>query len=229
MAGFKLQRRTILKGIGGAVLALPALEIMHPGRARAAEPPRRFVVIYGGLSVGADDNPDLITPDNAGLGYDLKRALLPLGAGALPVNPGLGGQGYDVQQHTSIVSGLKLPWDTGSGVPPGGRSAEQFHYNTMGPQMSGIRGGGTAQEAPSGPSVDQIVADAIRGDAPYHSLSFRVQATSYVGANTGGWDDARISFRDNGNGLEAIDPVFRPQLAWSTLFGSFIPPDPTEA
>src|SRR5262249_56808258 len=113
-------------------------------RAGAGGRPRRLVLIYGGVSMAADsspeNDPERVTPDNTGTGYDLKRALLPLGTGDLPANPGVGGQGYDVQDHASVVSGLKIPWDTGSGIPPGGKSPE-FHYNTMGPQLSGMRNG----------------------------------------------------------------------------------------
>lgn len=229
MGKFKLQRRAFLRGAGGAAVALPALEIMRGREAQAGgsgAPPRRLVVLYCGMSLVADNQENQIIPDAAGGGYDLKRALLPLGAGALPSNPGVGGQGFDVQDHVSVVSGLQIPWDTGSGVPPGGKSPE-FHYNTVGPQVSGVRGDPTRNEVPNGPSVDQIVADQIAGDTLFPSLSMRVQAASYVGSNGTGGTSARISWRDDGaGGVQAIDPVFSPQLAFSTLFGNFVPPDP---
>src|SRR5262249_29383820 len=125
-------------------------------------------------------------------------------------------------------SGLKIPWDTGSGIPLGGKSPE-FHYNTMGPQLSGMRNGPGRREEPNGPTADQIVADAIAGDTPQHSLSYRVQAASYIGSNGTDGSDSRISWRDNGGSLDSIDPIFSPQLAYSTLFGNFIPTDPAAA
>lgn len=229
MGRLELKRRTILKGIGGALLALPALEVMSSRPAAAQQAPRRLVIIYGGMSKAADGRADLLTPDTVGPDYDLKRAALALGSGALPSNPGVGGMGYDVKQHASIVSGLKIPWDTGGGIPAGGKSPE-FHYNSIGPQLSGVRGGPGRQEEPNGPTADQIVAGQIGADTPFPSLSLRVQAASYVGTNSTGGSSARISWRDDGNGgLDAIDPVFSPQLLYSTLFSNFIPPDPTLA
>lgn len=226
MGSFKLQRRTILKGLGGAALALPFLEAMSEKRASAQAAPQRLVVIYGGMSTAADGGPDFVTPDNAGVGYDLKRGVLALGSGALPSNPGPGGMGYGVQDHVSIVSGLKIPWDTGSGIPIGGKSPE-FHYNSIGPQLSGMRAGPGRTEPPNGPTGDQIVADQLAGSTPFHSLSYRVQAASYVGSNSTGGDAGRVSWRDDGNGgTDAIDPVFSPTLAYSTLFNNFVPPDP---
>jgi hypothetical protein len=224
MSSIKLKRRTLLRGVGGAALAVPALEAMAPSTAEAAPPPKRLVVIYGGVSIGGDSDGDKMTPLNAGFGYDLKTSMLPIGTGALP-SPGVGGNGYDVQAHTSIVSGLTIPWDTGGGVPAGGKSPE-FHYNSMGPLLSGMRGDATRNEPPNGPTVDQIVAASIAGNTPFQSLSYRVQAASYVGSNSTSGSSARISYRDNNGSLEAIDPIFSPQLAYSTLFGNFIPPDP---
>jgi hypothetical protein len=229
MRRLQLKRRTILKGLGGALLAVPALEAMSSRNATAQEVPRRLVIIYGGMSKAADGGPDLVTPDTVGANYDLKRGALALGAGTLPSNPGVGGTGFDVQQHASIVSGLKIPWDTGGGIPVGGKSPE-FHYNTIGPQLSGMTGGPGRQEEPNGPTADQIVAEQIGGDTPFGSLSLRVQAASYVGTNSTGGSAARISWRSDGSGgLEAIDPVFSPQLVYSTLFSNFIPPDPEKA
>src|SRR5688572_3337169 len=124
--GLKLSRRTVLRGLGGFAVALPALEIMGPSRASAdtGAPPKRFMVSFGGVSTGADSHAvDMMAPDIVGKGYDLKRALLDIGE-------------LGVQDDISIVSGLKLPWGTGSDIPPGGRSVF-YHYNTVGPQLSG--------------------------------------------------------------------------------------------
>ena len=227
MGSFKLKRRTILKGLGGAMLGLPALEAMTHSRAHAQAQPQRLVIMYAGMSTGAGGQEELVTPDNAGPGYDLKRSLLPLGTGALPANPGPGGNGFDVQQHASIVSNLLIPYAAiGEPTPTAGKN-NQFHYNSIGPQISGVNCGPDRTEAPNGPSVDQIVADQIAGNTPHHSLSYRVQAASYVGSNSTGGDAGRVSWRDDGNGgLDAIDPVFSPELAYSTLFGNFVPPDP---
>ncbi|HET6585142.1 MAG TPA: hypothetical protein VFG69_16910, partial [Nannocystaceae bacterium] len=65
---FRLQRRTLLRGIAGAALALPALEIMGPSAARAGGggAPKRFVMMYGGMSIGADGQPNLVVPDAVG-------------------------------------------------------------------------------------------------------------------------------------------------------------------
>ena len=42
----RLSRRTILRGAGGAAIALPFLEAMLPRRAHAAAPPKRFIVMF---------------------------------------------------------------------------------------------------------------------------------------------------------------------------------------
>ncbi len=226
-----INRRTLLRGLGGSVLALPALEIMghRPARAGAATPPKRFVLMYAGMSLVSDGYPDDIVPNTVGVGYDLKRAALALGTGALPSNPGVGGNGFDVRDHVSIVSGMTIPWSNaeGSSVPPGGRSPA-FHFNTTGPQTCGVRGNPTRAEPANGPTADQLVHEAI-GEGT-SSLSYRVQAASYVGANSTGGSAMRLSYRrSRGGELEAIEPVASPQLAYSTLFGNFVPPDPAEA
>ncbi len=211
-------------------MALPALEIMRSSssaRAADASPPKRFVMIYGGMSLGAPYAPHLVIPDEVGLGYDLKRGLLPLGAGALPQNPGPGGMGLNVQDHVSIVSGLRVPWGSTGNIPAGGRLQGQFHFNTMGPQTSGMRAGPGFTEAPNGPTADQIVAAAISDDDQFvRSLSYRVQVRSYYASNGTGGDDSRISWRESGSGLERVDPIYSPQLAYSSLFGAWPGLDP---
>ncbi len=231
MVSIPVSRRTIVRSLAASSLMLPALEIFGPRRARAADggAPQRFVLMYGGISVGTNDVLAEVVPQQTGVGYDLPRAIMPIGNGVLPTDPGLGGMGLDVQQHVSIVTGLQIPWDDGAGIPPGGRTVE-FHYNTLGQQISGMRGGPGRKEAPNGPSADQIAADAL-GTTTFRSLSYRVQAASYVGSNTTSpGDSRRISwYRDDAGDIQPIDPVFSPQLAYSVLFDDFAGPDPAAA
>ena len=54
----RLGRRALLRGLSGAALSLPFLEIMLDAKqADAAAPPLRFLVCFGGQSLGADDDP----------------------------------------------------------------------------------------------------------------------------------------------------------------------------
>jgi hypothetical protein len=145
----------------------------------------------------------------------LPRALQPLGA-------------LGIQADVSVVSGLAVPWDTGSGVPAGGRSV-YYHFNTIGPQVSGMRTGSGRDGTPRGPTCDQLVAGRSAGGTPYPVLALRAQAVDYdSGTNTVG-SDLSMSWRAASGGLQRVDPIFSPALAYQTLFAGFIPPDPTAA
>ena len=224
----RLGRRALLRAAGTAVLAMPALELTAPRRVHAGgtAPPKRFVIMYCGMSTGRDGFGQAAVPLNLGLGYDLPRSLLPLGTDKLTY----GGTGFNVQSDVSVVSGLTIPWaeSVGATPPPGGKSVE-FHYNSVGPSVSGVRGAATRDNPANGPSADQIVADAIAGDTLHRFLSYRVQAVNYVGSNGGDGDSARISWRDQGGEIVGIDPIASPRLAYMSLFSGFVPPDPAEA
>src|SRR5688572_25692893 len=109
----KLNRRALLRGLGGIAIALPALEIMLDGKSSSAQtppgPPRRYVVCFGGQSLGGDDDPldNDYVPNTVGPDYDLKSALAPL---------------VGVKNEISVVSGLRIPTASESGgmVPAGG-------------------------------------------------------------------------------------------------------------
>jgi hypothetical protein len=217
MSRFRLSRRTLLRGLGGVALGLPALEIMAPARARAqsAALPRRFVLLYGGTSQGADGNPPFVAPSVVGAGYELTRALTPIGT-------------YGVQSDVSVVSGLKVPWDTGSGVPAAGRSV-YYHFNTLGPQVSGMRGPSGRDGTPRGPTADQLVAQVNAGATPFPVLALRAQAVDYDGNTITLSSDLALSWRATSGGLQRVDPLFSPSLAFQTLFSNFTPPDPGAA
>ncbi|MEM6958139.1 MAG: DUF1552 domain-containing protein [Myxococcota bacterium] len=218
---YGLTRRALLRGLGGVACALPALELFGDEAQAQDDRPPRFVLLYGGMSTGRDNQPrSLIRPENLGAGYDLPRALLPLGGGALP----WGGMGDDVQDDVSIVTGLKVPWGEGNDIPPGGRSVH-FHYNTAEPQTTGVRRGPDRSNGEAATTADNIVADAIGADRPHRNLSYRVQAARYIAggnATGGGLDALSLRRRENGS-LQSIDAVSSPRLAYESLFSGFVP------
>lgn len=215
----KLTRRSLLRGAGGAALALPALEIMGGSGASAApgdEPPKRYVFGFCGMSTGADTREeDPLVPATVGAGYELPSALLPL-------------EEHGVTDDVTVVSGLKIPWaDPGGAAPVGGRIRE-YHGTTMVPQISGMRANDRNRTPPSA-SSDQIVADAIAEDTLFPSLSYRVQAAQYAGDNSQGGSSGRLSYSESGGSVQPIDPTFSPRVAYESLFTNFVPPDPAEA
>src|SRR5215212_3066923 len=98
MSRTALSRRALLKGAGGVAMALPFLEAMLRGNEAFAQSvtPRRYIVCFGGQSMGADNDPvhNLFVPDTIGANYDLKVGTQPLSA---------------VKNDVSIVSGLRIP------------------------------------------------------------------------------------------------------------------------
>ncbi|MCH9683991.1 MAG: DUF1552 domain-containing protein [Deltaproteobacteria bacterium] len=214
----KLTRRSLLRGAGGAALALPALEIMggHASAAPGDAPPARYMFGYCGMSTGAGSLPDQpLVPSTEGAGYALPEALLPL-------------EEHGVVDAVTVVSGLSIPYAEVGGEPPPGGRIREFHGTTLVPQISGMRAT-SRNRVPSGPSSDQIVADAIAGDTLHHSLSYRVQAAQYAGDNSQGGSSGRLSYAANGDSIDAIDPISSPRVAHESLFSNFVPPDPAEA
>src|SRR5262245_28020856 len=130
MRNFSLDRRTLLRGAGGAAVALPFLDVMRPRRASAQATPRRYVVCFAGMSLGRDNAGPIhdllaqIVPTTLGAGYNLPLALMPLAP---------------VQNDVSIVSGLRIP---GSG--PGGRDGAGFHKSTVSPLLTGVSSDGAS-------------------------------------------------------------------------------------
>ena len=209
-----LPRRTFLRGIGGAALALPALEIMAPRRASAdsGSIPCRFLVCFGGSSLGRSvqgmpGTHDLFVPDTIGEGYDLKTALEPLGT-------------HGVAGDVSVLSNLRTPWGPDGAVPPAGRFP-MMHHSCYGPILCGTRA--EAMAPVSATTADQIVGDAIGADSQVPVMTYRVQAEGYgTGVNA---FESRMSYRVGASGnLEPVTPKVSPQLIFSELFSGFVPP-----
>src|SRR5678815_6093016 len=86
-------RRAMLRGAGGAAITLPALDIMFnrhgTSYAQSTPIPKRYVVCFGGQSLGGDGDPlhNDYVPNTVGANYDLKSALAPLAPCLLYTSP----------------------------------------------------------------------------------------------------------------------------------------------
>lgn len=225
-----LPRRTFLRGLGGAAVALPMLEIMLDGHgeslAAPGDPlPLRYLVCFGGFSLTTDGTPlgNAYIPAATGPGYPLGDSLLPLAT-------------HGVHDEVTMVSGLSIPCqlaqDENEPIPPAGRTVH-FHAH-VNPVVSGNRSvPWTAMDTHiptvTGPSSDQIVAEAIGGTTTFPSLAYRAQALLYASGSYPMNRDT-ISYRRNAAGeIERVVPVVSPRQAYDALFLGFTPDDPAEA
>lgn len=216
-----LSRRSFLRGAGGVAVALPTLEIMLNGNgdayANGVALPKRFGVCFGGHALGGDFDPlpNELVPDLVGPGYDLKRAARTL------ANNG------DVTDRVSIVSGLRIPYDNGGGIPAGGWG-KNFHTQGLCPLFSGTRNAGPDDYRVMGPSADQVVADAFAGQTTIRSLVYQVQAAWYLSISAPYGRD-RMSYRMVDGVLQEVPGQASPKAAYDQLFTGFVPPDPSDA
>jgi hypothetical protein len=212
----RFSRRAFLRGAGGAALTLPALDVMFDRHGEAyaqGQPiPKRYLVCFGGQSLGGDGDPlhDDYVPRTVGRGYDLKSALAPLAA---------------VRDEVSVVSGLQIPTANGGAVPAAGRR-DDFHVSSLSPLLSGVRSPDNTSSG--GPTSDQLVAAAIAGDTRFKSLVYRVQVGWYLGVSAPYGRDM-ISYKANPSGGAPLPivPVFSPRDAYNALFSNFTPPSTT--
>lgn len=228
MGSTKLHRRTVLRGLGGAAVGLPVLECMLNSHgtafAQAAEPlPKRYAIVFAGQPLGGDDYPKdqqringqnltqsghHITPPEAGSGYTITTPLRPL---------------RDLQNEFTLVSGMRIPYNTTSAapadVPPGG-AFRDFHGGGSSPLLSGVRSLSSTFSA-QGITSDQVIAKLHAGKTALPSLVLRAQPSFYLsGYSFSGRH--RMSYRGANDPIEAQDS---PHTAFQTVFGNFTPAD----
>ncbi len=222
-----LPRRTLLRGLGGVAVGLPLLECMLDGHgealAQSGALPKRYAIVFAGQSIGGDgweedrymvagerkqEGGHFIADTAAGAGYAVTTPLKPLEA--------LGLMG-----DFSLVSNLKIPWNTTSveaaDVPPGG-AFRDFHGGGSGPLLCGTRSDSPSFKARSITS-DQIVAGL--NQTTLDSLVLRAQPSWYLsGSSFAGRQ--YISYAEGGKAIEA---AISPSIVYGSLFDGFVPKD----
>ncbi|MEM7605328.1 MAG: DUF1552 domain-containing protein [Myxococcota bacterium] len=193
----KMNRRTLLRGVGGACLSLPFLEAMgSPVRADEADglvngQIRRFIVVFKGNGVHQDS----FFPSEGGsfAGTNLE----PLA---------------EFQNRALVMDGVKIQ----SAMDSEG----EMHQTGMGSLLSGRRlqntglhsgGGGARAGWGDGITVDQVIAQRLRGATRFGSLTLGVRAS-----DAGSEVRTRMVYRGP---ADPVSPIDNPAMAFDAIFG----------
>lgn len=205
MSGFRLQRRTLLRGLGGVALGLPWLEIMQPreSHAQAQAAPQRLVLFFS--PNGTNDMAQFV-PTQTGKDFTLGVETAPLQElrDKLLILSGINMESAKADASEGDLHSVGMShmltgteWVVGSGFEkPGG---EQFNVGFAG-----------------GPSIDQHIAAQVGGATQFKSLEVGVQSVSDYGVHP---FSRMISAGYN----QPVPPEDDPAALFKRLFGDGTP------
>ena len=197
-----LSRRALLRGLGGAAIALPFLDAMRPPRAVAGGQggmPKRFIVFY----TPNGTIPDNFWPNGVENNFTLSRILAPLQRHK---------DDLLVLRGIDMLSSLSGPGDAHQKGTGQCLTATELQEGDF-PGDAGLSAGWA-----DGISIDQKIASHVGGDTLFPSLEFGV-------AVQGSDVFSRISYRGPG---QPIPPENSPYAMYQRLFGD-VGADPAEA
>lgn len=189
-----LNRRLLLRGAlvagGTAVLPLPILDGMLNSHGTAFAAGEPLPKRYVTWFFGNGILPPLWVPSSTGADWQLSEQLMPLA---------------NVKEYLTVVSGLvnKFP---GTSFHPIGSAAS-------------TTGGGTADNSAVVPSIDQLVAGGLQGNAPLKSLELGVSD-----ATPNGPENTLHAVSHSGKNAPNY-PEFDPHAVFQRVFGKLMPSD----
>src|SRR5215831_8586991 len=199
-----LPRRTFLKGLG-TTLALPLLDAMVPALTATAQTParavRRLGVIYHPNGV---IYPKWV-PTGIGRGFEFSPVLAPL---------------TPFREKVTVVTGLSS--HQAEALGDGGGD----HSRASGTYLTGVHVRKSDSVVGNGVSMDQIAANAVKGETQLSSLQLTVDDNSLVGSCDVGYSCAYSST------LSWLTPTLplmaenNPRVVFERLFGSSDSTDP---
>ncbi len=199
MKPMKLSRRFALKGLGVS-LAMPFLDAMRPHRGvlQAAEtaPPRRWVMWH--FPTGYRESTWRVAGGDGERDWQPSPALEPL-------------QEHGVKEHVSVVQGLRAPYADGSGAS---------HTCGISAQLSGLLC--RQRVAENLRTIDQGIADEIRGDTPIHSLQL---GTNVLVENPNDESGYSSTIKDHLSWKDSQTPLPKqtdPAAVFQRLFGDVV-------
>jgi hypothetical protein len=208
-----MKRRDFLAWIGGAALALPALEILErPSRGQTAGRKSKYVVFcYTPDGVYQEH----FWPTGTEAAFALSPILAPFAAfkdkmlilgpqmnGASPVpGTGLAYAGYTPQHQAPVTLSARI----GVGCALAGQNCNPADPNAGLPYFDQS----TANNKVSGPSIDQVIGNAVQGDSLFATLNFGLHP---VGGDT----PSDINFAMDGTPQKRMASA---DEAWNRMFG----------
>lgn len=227
MKSLKLSRRTVLRGMGGAVVGLPALECMLDGNGQAFAQggalPKRYAIVFAGQALGGDnwaqnqfqvagarktEAGHFVVPPESGAAYTITTPLKPL---------------EKLRSEFNLVSGMRIPYDAvsleGTAVPPGG-AFRDFHGGGASPLLSGFRSTSPSFTA-EGPTSDQLVAalPENKGKTPVDSVVVRAQPSWYLAGSS----YAGRQYISYAAKRKPVESQTNPMTVYGALFSNFQP------
>ncbi|HEY4058094.1 MAG TPA: DUF1552 domain-containing protein [Kofleriaceae bacterium] len=208
-----ISRRSLLRGIGGAIVGLPLLESMTSralaapaGRSAPGNTPagvvgtKRFVTAFCGTVVGND------TVSNPG------------SYGALPTTLPASWKGLEsVRPYVSVVSNLNIPvYNAGTNPTAPASAYNMQHGTTPATTLAGVTSHDQMPIMVNGETADQIAARALGAGSKLDSLQVRTQLLPYTGSNSNlkGTMSAKIA----AGKLTALPPIASPRQLYDLLF-----------
>jgi len=203
MRKFKLSRRTVLRGLAGGAavsVALPPLEAMMNDHgtayANGEDLPTRFISVFWGNGVMLDR----FEPSITGPGWELSEELAPFGP---------------VQEYVSVLTGLQ------------NRCADAITHHEGMTAFNGYTfqpaGGPGFSSNYAGPTIDQVIADAIAARVTTPIRSMQVQCSKGFSPADNGTTATALSVRGEPGALTPLYSESNPAQLWQTIFGEFIP------
>jgi hypothetical protein len=201
LTGKRLDRRSLLKGVGAA-LALPMLDAMLPAGASAAStdaisaPPLRMAFAYvpNGVTIAE------WTPTGAGTSFELPRILKPL---------------EPFRDRVSVLTGLAHRNAEALGDGPGdhARAGACFLTGTHPKKTAGA-------DIHAGVSIDQIAARTLGAQSRLPSLELGCEDSRTVGNCDSGYSCAYTNSISWASPTSPLPPETNPRLAFERLFGT---------
>lgn len=199
-----MNRRTVLRGLGGLALGLPLLEAMRGSKASAqgTECPKRLVIMY--TPNGTIPQNFWPTDVNSETDFTLSPILEPLAAH---------------KDDLLVLGGIDLLSAYAPSTPGDAHQKGTGQCLTATPLLEGnfAGAGGLSAGWAGGISIDQLIANAIGKDTTFPSLELGVVVQ---GSNV----TSRISYRGPG---QPLPPENSPYAAYERLFGDSLG-DPLE-
>lgn len=229
---YQIDRRSFLKGLGGAAISLPLFDFFlnesGTAYAQGAPLPMRYLLMMHGLSPASDLDSNAATyvrdfnnrlvnylvPNGYGSAYTPVRGLLPLNN--FP----------NLKPYVSVFSNLDLPFNL-SGAPPAGGYVGGVHDVASYALLTGRKSHGNNVNDPinlrdRGPSSDQIMRNLLsstdRTRLAHLNMCAEHSARIFVPRRT------TSQYLNNG---DPTPPMLLAKNVFDSLFRSFVPPSTT--